>query len=109
MIESIETAGPEDPSASIEHAGPAEPSGAVDPSASIENAGPAEPSDVEDPSASIEHAGPAEPSDVVNTVDELEGRLSDLQGAMDQLQSGDLDGAEQAIEALEARVLGTAD
>ena len=46
---------------------------------------------------------------MVDTVDELEGRLSDLQGAMDQLQSGDLDGAEQAIEALEARVLGTAD
>lgn len=37
-------------------------------------------------------------------VDELEDRLRDLQGAMDQLQSGDLDAAERAIEALEARV-----
>lgn len=35
------------------------------------------------------------------SVDELQGRLADLQGAMDQLQSGDLDGAEATIAALE--------
>jgi hypothetical protein len=37
-------------------------------------------------------------------VDELEGRLQDLQGAMDQIQSGDLEAAERAIEALEDRM-----
>jgi len=35
------------------------------------------------------------------TVDALEAQLRDLQGAMDQLQSGDLDAAERTIEALE--------
>ena len=40
--------------------------------------------------------------ETIPTVDELQGRLADLQGAMDQLQSGDLDGAEATIEALEA-------
>ncbi len=35
------------------------------------------------------------------SVDELQVRLADLQGAMDQLQSGDLDGAEETIAALE--------
>ncbi|MFT7476408.1 MAG: hypothetical protein ACI81L_003361 [Verrucomicrobiales bacterium] len=37
-------------------------------------------------------------------VDELEGRLHDLQSAMDQIQVGDLDAAERAIEALEDRI-----
>lgn len=37
-------------------------------------------------------------------VDELEDRLRDLQGAMDKIQSGDLDAAEQAIETLEQRM-----
>ena len=40
-------------------------------------------------------------------VDELENRLRDLQGAMDQIQTGDLDAAEQAIEALEQRMKST--
>lgn len=95
----------------IETAGPAEPSGAENPVASVENAGLAEPSGAvnTDQPAHIENAGLDDVTGAVDTVDELEGRLSDLQGAMDQLQSGDLDGAEQAIEALEARVLGTAD
>lgn len=35
------------------------------------------------------------------SVDELQGRLAELQGAMDQLQSGDLDGAEATIASLE--------
>lgn len=35
------------------------------------------------------------------TVDELEGQLGDLQEAMDQIQRGDLDGAEASIVALE--------
>ena len=35
------------------------------------------------------------------TVDELEGQLAGLQGAMDQVQSGDLDGAEASIDSLE--------
>lgn len=38
------------------------------------------------------------------SVDELENRLRDLQGAMDQIQTGDLDAAEQSIEALEQRM-----
>lgn len=42
-------------------------------------------------------------------VDELENRLRDLQGAMDQIQTGDLDAAEQAIEALEQRMESTRD
>jgi hypothetical protein len=40
----------------------------------------------------------------VPNVDELEDRLRDLQSAMEQLQTGDLDGAEHAIEALEDRI-----
>lgn len=36
------------------------------------------------------------------TVDALEDQLGRLQGAMDKLQQGDLDGAERTIEALEA-------
>lgn len=43
------------------------------------------------------------------SVDELENRLRDLQGAMDQLQTGDLDAAEQSIEALEQRMGSTRD
>lgn len=42
-------------------------------------------------------------------VDALEDRLRDLQGAMDQIQTGDLDAAERAIEALEARMESTRD
>lgn len=42
-------------------------------------------------------------------VDELEDRLRDLQGAMDQIQTGDLDAAERAIEALEGRMESTRD
>ena len=38
------------------------------------------------------------------TVDELEGQLAGLQGAMDQVQSGDLDGAEASIDSLEKGV-----
>ena len=40
----------------------------------------------------------------VPDVDELEIRLADLQSAMDQLQSGDLDGAEAAVTALEQQL-----
>lgn len=54
------------------------------------------PDDVEEPAADDQAAVPH--------VDELEDRVRDLQGAMDQLQSGDLDGAERAIEALEDRI-----
>lgn len=35
------------------------------------------------------------------TVDELEGQLGKLQEAMEQIQRGDLDGAEASIVALE--------
>lgn len=46
---------------------------------------------------------------VANTpdVDDLQARLADLQAAMDQLQSGDLDAAEAAIEQLEKAMAGT--
>ena len=40
-------------------------------------------------------------------VDELEVRLADLQSAMDQLQAGDLDGAEAAVAALEEQLAAT--
>lgn len=63
-----------------------------------------------------DHASPVEPADTMTaaaddtpTVDELESRLRDLQGAMDQLQSGELDAAEQAIESLEGRMNSTRD
>lgn len=42
-------------------------------------------------------------------VDELQGRLADLQGAMDQLQSGDLDGAEATIASLEKAMAAAKD
>ncbi len=44
------------------------------------------------------------PTSASPDVDELEDRLRDLQGAMDQIQTGDLDAAEHAIEALEQRM-----
>ena len=48
-------------------------------------------------------AGLDVPSGTEKTVDELEGQLSQLQVAMDQIQDGDLDGAEATIEALESQ------
>ncbi len=54
------------------------------------------PDDVEEPAA-------VDTPSATN-VDELEDRLRDLQTAMDQLQTGDLDGAERAIETLEDRI-----
>jgi len=39
--------------------------------------------------------------DATSTVDDLEGQLSKLQQAMDQLQQGDLDAAEASISELE--------
>ena len=41
------------------------------------------------------------PEDDGPSVDALAGRLTDLQAAMDQLQAGDLDGAEATIASLE--------
>ncbi len=41
------------------------------------------------------------PEDDGPSVDALAGRLTDLQAAMDQLQAGDLDGAEATIALLE--------
>lgn len=38
------------------------------------------------------------------SVDVLEDQLGQLQGAMDKLQAGDLDGAEQTIKALEDKM-----
>ena len=40
-------------------------------------------------------------------VDDLQARLAELQGAMHQLQSGDLDAAEAAIDALENAMAAT--
>ena len=54
------------------------------------------PDDVEELPAADQPPGP--------DVNELEDRLRDLQSAMGQLQTGDLDGAERAIEALEDRI-----
>ena len=52
----------------------------------------------------IDHGGDgfdADDLDGPSTVDDLEGQLSKLQEAMDQIQSGDLDGAEDSIVVLE--------
>ncbi len=40
----------------------------------------------------------------VDTVDALEQRLAQLENAMDQIQGGDLDGAESTISALEQQM-----
>jgi uncharacterized protein involved in exopolysaccharide biosynthesis len=42
-------------------------------------------------------------------VDELENRLRELQIAMDQIEAGDLDEAERAIELLEDRIASQRD
>lgn len=46
-----------------------------------------------------------EVSGSVSTVDQLDGRLSKLQDAMDQVQRGDLDAAEVSVAALEENVV----
>ncbi len=46
----------------------------------------------------------ADPTVAAPTVDALEDQLGQLQGAMDKLQAGDLDGAEQTIKALEDKM-----
>ena len=51
----------------------------------------------------------ADPTSDAPDVDELELRLADLQRAMDQLQAGDLDGAEAAVEALEKQLAAARD
>ena len=61
------------------------------------------PSGTEDDAAPNADAGLDVPSGTEKTVDELEGQLSQLQVAMDQIQDGDLDGAEATIEALESQ------
>lgn len=58
-------------------------------------------SEVAQESASLAPAEEVAPEDEVPDVDALQGRLAELQSAMDQLQSGDLDGAEATIAALE--------
>lgn len=45
----------------------------------------------------------------VSTVDQLEGRLSQIQGAMDHVQGGDLDTAEASIATLEANATAGGD
>ena len=62
--------------------------------------------DEETPSAVAEVDGPNVEGP---SVDALEDRLRDLQGAMDKLQSGDLDAAEQAINTLEQQMETTRD
>lgn len=55
-----------------------------------------------DSSEQAEASPPVEGPEVESpSVDELQGRLADLQSAMDQLQAGDLDGAEATIASLE--------
>ena len=41
------------------------------------------------------------------SVDELEGRLNDVESAMNQLQAGELDSAEAAIDTLAGQVEGS--
>lgn len=58
----------------------------------------------EAPDAANSSTGLDEVPGADKTVDELEGQLAGLQGAMDQVQSGDLDGAEASIDSLEKGV-----
>ena len=56
--------------------------------------------------APVETPEPSTPTDADvpedgPSVDQLQDRLGELQSAMDQLQSGDLDGAEATIASLE--------
>lgn len=51
-----------------------------------------------------EEISDTKPETSIPEVDELEERLRDVDAAMDLLQSGELDAAEAAIEALESRV-----
>ena len=51
-----------------------------------------------------EEISDTEPETSIPEVDELEERLRDVDAAMELLQSGELDAAEAAIEALESRV-----
>jgi len=51
-----------------------------------------------------EETSDIEPETSIPEVDELEERLRDVDAAMELLQSGELDAAEAAIEALENRV-----
>lgn len=70
------------------------------------------PSDREDVAASTTTDGLDGPSgleDSASTVDDLEGQLAKLQIAMDQIQNGDLDGAEASIVALENSTRGGAE
>ena len=50
-----------------------------------------------------EETSDIEPETSIPEVDELEERLRDVDAAMELLQSGELDAAEAAIEALETR------
>lgn len=54
----------------------------------------------------LTEASPADPDADSPSVDALEDQLGKLQGAMDRLQAGDLDGAERTIEALEQQMSG---
>ena len=58
-----------------------------------------------EPSAAVSEKAPASSPGV----DELEDRLHDLQVAMDQIEAGDLDEAERAIELLEERIASSRD
>ena len=70
-------------------------------------AGMADPSGAENSAAANTPGGLDEVQGSENTVDELEGQLAGLQEAMDQIQRGDLDGAEASIVALEASLAST--
>jgi hypothetical protein len=55
-------------------------------------------------------AAQTEESDIDGpSVDELEGRLTEVERAMGHLQSGDLDDAESAIASLDQRTAATSD
>ena len=77
------------------------------PAADTTAAGMADPSGAENSAAANTPGGLDEVQGSENTVDELEGQLAGLQEAMDQIQRGDLDGAEASIVALEASLAST--
>lgn len=76
-----------------------------------EHVSPEEESNDPAPVASVDDAPAAEPSEDPDgpSVDELEGRLGDVEQAMAQIQSGQLDEAEASIASLDQRIGSASD
>jgi hypothetical protein len=76
----------------------------------------AEPAPVDEPEAEGDNNAPAESATAADeddvdgpSVDELEGRLGEVEQAMTQIQSGQLDEAEATLASLDQRIGSTSD